>query len=318
MSGTLPAASLGNGSVLTTSEQVAAYKVAELVTLTRDGSPVGWPMGPDMAGQRLVFSTGYVFPAKARNAQRDPRVAVLYSDPTASGRSDADPMVLVQGRAEVFDQDLQANCDRYVAYLTRGSPLGPIFRIPGLRQLLVGYLTRIYIEVVPEREFIWPRTDPPPATLVASRPPSFVPGPATELPAEVLGWVTRYPRPPVLSFVDPSGWPAAVRVGATLQRDRIVLQGAVTSAEGAPVSLTFHQLTGNYRSNDAFMVRGHLDAAGALVPERVLGWTGTADDRGVGTGKALRMIFVDWRRQLHDRLRQEGRAVPRVRPVPKR
>ncbi len=38
----------------------------------------------------------------------------------------------------------------------RSTPMGNVFRIPGLRQLLVGNVTRIYIEVVPEREFIWP------------------------------------------------------------------------------------------------------------------------------------------------------------------
>ncbi len=304
--------------VITTGGQIGTYKVAELVTLAHDGSPVGWPMGPMLENGRPVFSTGYVFPAKARNAQRDPRVAVLYSDPTASGRTDDDPLVLVQGRATVLDQDLQANCDRYVAYLTRGSPLGTIFRIPGLRQLLVGYLTRIYIEVDPVRELIWPRSSPPPDVLVASRPASFTPGPAIVLPEAVLGWVVRYPRPPVLSIVDEAGWPAAIRVGATVQRDRIVLQNPFRWVEGAPVSLAFHQLTGNYRSNDAFLVRGHLDASGALIPERVVGWTGSTDDRGVGTGKALRMMFIDWRRELKTRLAREGRPVPRVRPAVKR
>lgn len=299
---------------LAAGEQIGTYRVAELVTVTRDGAPVGWPMAPEYQDGRLVFSTGYVFPAKARNAQRDPRVAVLYSDPTASGRSEADPLVLVQGRAVVLDQDLQANCDRYVDFLTRKSPIGALFRVPGLRQLAVGYVTRIYIEVTPEREYRWAREDPAPESFVAARPAAIAPGQPIELPAAVLGWVARYPRPPVLSFVDATGWPAAIRVGATLGRDRVRLERGVRAEEGAPVALTFHQLTGNYRSNDAFMIRGHLDSKGALVPERVVGWTGTADDRGVGTLKSLRMLFVDWRRDLGERLAREGRPAPRVRP----
>lgn len=307
-----------NFGVLASRAQIAAYRVAEVVTLTRDGSPVGWPLTPELEGSRLAFSTGYVYPGKARNAQRDPRVAVLYSDPTASGRTDADPLVLVQGRCEVLDNDLQANTERYVAqHIRTASPLAPMLRIPMLRQLLVGYLTRIWMEVVPEREISWPRTGIPPASLVASRPESFTPGPGIHLPVEVSGWLSRYPRPPVLSFVDPTGWPAATRVAATMGRDRILLDRTVVWTEGAPVSLTFHQLAGNYRSNDAFLVRGHLDERGALVPERLVGYGGTSDDKGVGSAKLLRLLFVDFRRDLKRKLEQEGRPVPRVRPPAK-
>jgi hypothetical protein len=307
-----------NAAVLASRDQIDAYRVAEFVTVARDGSPVGWPLNPDLEGDRLVFSTGYVYPGKARNAQRDPRVAVLYSDPTASGRSDADPLVLVQGRCEVLDEDLQANTERYVAqHIRTASPLAPMLRVPVLRQLLVGYLTRIWMEVVPEREFSWPRTGTPPAPLVASRPATYTPGPGIQLSEPVRGWVSRYARPPVLSFVDATGWPAATRVGATMGRDRVLLDRTFESVEGAPVSLAFHQLTGNYRSNDAFLVRGYLDATGALVPERVVGYGGTADDRGVGSTKLLRLLFVDLRRELERKLEQEGRPMPRVRPPPK-
>lgn len=307
-----------NDAVLADRDLVRAYRVAEVVTLARDGSPVGWPLAPELEGDRLVFSTGYVYPAKARNAQRDPRVAVLFSDPTASGRTDADPLVLVQGRCEVLDEDLQANTERYVAqHLRARTPLAPMLKVPGLRQLLVGYLTRIWMEVTPERELSWPRTGTPPASLVASRPPGYVPGPAIELSDAVRGWVSRYPRPPVLSFVDATGRPAATRVGATMERDRIILDGMVESVDGAPVSLAYHQLTGNYRSNDAFLVRGHLDANGLLVPERVVGYGGTADDRGVGSAKLLKILFIDLRRDLGQKLERDGRAVPRVRPPAK-
>jgi hypothetical protein len=308
-----------NVGLLASHSQIAAYRVAEFVTLAHDGSPVGWPLTPELEGNRLAFSTGYVYPGKARNAQRDPRVAVLYSDPTASGRTDDDPLVLVQGRCEVFDEDLQANTERYVAqHLRKTTPLAPMLRIPGLRQLLVGYLTRVWMEVIPEREISWPRTGMPPASLVASRPDAFTPGPGIQLPAEVKGWLSRYPRPPVLSFVDATGWPAATRVAATMSRDRIVLGPTFACAEGAPVSLTFHQLTGNYRSNDAFLVRGHLDEHGTLIPERIVGYGGTSDDRGVGSIKLLRLLLVDLRRDLKRKLEQEGRPVPSVRPPAKR
>lgn len=36
-------------------------------------------------------------------------------------------------------------------------------------------------------------------------------------------------------------------------------------------------------SNDSFMIRGHLDAAGNLIPEKVVSWQGSEADRGVGS-----------------------------------
>jgi hypothetical protein len=80
-----------------------------------------------------------------------------------------------------------------------------MLKVPMLRQLLVGYLTRIWMEVTPERELSWPRAGTLPPSLVASRPDSYTPGPAIQLLDTVRGWVSRYRRPPVLSFVDASG-----------------------------------------------------------------------------------------------------------------
>ncbi len=203
-----------NDAVLAARDQIDAYRVAEFVTLARAGSPVGWPLNPDLEGDRLVFSTGYVYPAKARNAQRDPRVAVLYSDPTASRRTDADPLVLVQGRCEVLDADLQANTERYVAqHIRTASPLAPLLKVPMLRQLLVGYLTRIWMEVVPERVLSWPRTGSPPRVArcessghvhARSRAPAAGPGHKVgfALPASA-GPVVR--RRDGLAGRDPSG-----------------------------------------------------------------------------------------------------------------
>jgi hypothetical protein len=71
--------------VLTRQDIIGSYKVAELVTLARDGSPECWPLAPDFERGGLVFSTGYMYPTKAHNARRMPRVAALFSDRTASG-----------------------------------------------------------------------------------------------------------------------------------------------------------------------------------------------------------------------------------------
>jgi hypothetical protein len=274
--------------VLTQRDIVSSYRVAEFVTLARDGSPVCWPLFPDYKGGRLIFNTGYMYPAKARNVQRNPRVAALFSDPTASGRSDDDPMVLVQGLAEVFDQDLQKNTERYVDQLLQK---GPVFfrlglRIPRLRQLMVGYLARIWVEVIPRCEWVWERKNILPEPLQnASCPDSFTPKPGIKLPQEVFAWLPRYTRPPVLAFVDRAGWPAAVRVETEVGSDQITLESDFEASQGAPACLTYHRLVGNYRANDAFLIRGHFDKASRFIPEKVVGYGGTQDDRGVGSLK---------------------------------
>lgn len=306
-----------HGPALSRPDIVGAYRVAEFVTLARDGSPVCWPLFPDYDGGRLLFNTGYVYPTKARNARRNPRVAALYSDPTASGRSDRDPLVLVQGLAQVFDQDLQGNTERYVDQLLQKGP--PFFqlmlRTPWLRQRLVGYLARIWIEVTPRREYVWALDSAPPDALrSASRPDSFSPGPAIALPDALFTWLPRYGRPPVLSYVDGDGWPAMRRARATVERDHIRIEGGPEAPDGAPACLTYHRLVGNYRANDAFLIRGHFDGKGRLIAEKVVGYGGTDDDRGVGSLKLMRKLF-GFRAQLVRQLREEGRSVPVVRPT---
>jgi hypothetical protein len=299
---------------ITRRDIVGGYRVAEFVTVARDGSPVCWPMLPDLDRDRISFSTGYTYPAKARNAQREPRIAALFSDPTATGRPETDPLVLVQGIAEVFDHDLQRNTDRYVNQLLRkGSAMSLLLRVPLLRQFMVGYLARIWIEVTPAQEYVWRRGDSPSDALRrASRPASFSPGAKIALPDDVFTWLPRYTRPPVLSYVDATGWPAATRVEATIGRDHIEIESELEPSEGAPACLTYHRLIGNYRANDAFIIRGHFDAAGRLIPEKVVGFGGTRDDRGLGSLKVMLYLW-DLRKQLKAQMEKEGRKLPVVR-----
>lgn len=298
---------------------VSSYRVAEFVTLARDGSPVCWPMLPGFERGRLLFSTGYMYPTKARNARRDPRVAALFSDPSASGRSDDDPIVLVQGLAEVFDQDIQRNTERYVDQLMRKSPAFRLMlSIPWVRQAMAGYLARIWIEVTPTRERVWERHSAPPVALrEVGRPAAFVPGPGIALPERALRWARRYARPPVLSYVGPDGWPAITRVEAALHPGHVDIRSDLMSVEGAPACLTYHRLIGNYRANDAFLIRGHFDGDGRLIPERLVGYGGMSDDRGVGSLKLLRAMR-DWGERLPAKLAREDRSAVVVRPSPQR
>ncbi|MBI4926689.1 MAG: pyridoxamine 5'-phosphate oxidase family protein [Anaerolineae bacterium] len=296
---------------------LSAYRVAEFVTLAHDGSPVCWPLAPDFKGGRLHFSTGYTYPAKARNARRNPRVAVLFSDPTASNRSETDPQVLVQGLAEVFDQDLQRNTERYVDQLLRKGPvmLRLILRLPILRQALVGYVTRIWIEVQPRQEYVWAHGQMPPGSLsFAIRPSSYSPGPGIKLSQEVFKWLPRYPRLPVLAYIDQAGWPAMTRVQAIVKSDHITFESEMEAQAGAPACLTYHRLVGNYLANDAFLIRGHFDGAGKLIPEKVVGYGGTSDDHGVGSVKIM-LMMLKFRTQLAIQMKDQGRPLPIVRPT---
>ncbi len=297
---------------------INAYRVVEFVTLTRDGAPVCWPMSPGFEHGKITFTTGYMYPSKARNAQRNPHVCALFSDPSGTNRSDVDPLVLVQGHAEVFDQDLQRNTERYVDWLIQNTP--PVFatmlRIPLLRQMWIGYLTRIWLEVTPESEHVWKRNAPPPNRLSAIRPAEFTPRESIKLHDNVRSWARNYVRPPVLSWVTSDGYPAAARVQADLADDRIAIQGGPQAEQGAPGALLFHHYRWTFYSplTSGFLIRGHFDASGDLMPERVLGFGGTSDDRGIGSLKVTRLLVLDYRRQLQAQLAREGRPVPRARP----
>ncbi len=144
-------------------------------------------------------------------------MAALFSDPTASGRSDDDPLVLVQGLAEVFDQDLQRNTERYVDQLLRKGPLTfrLMLRTPGLRQLMVGYLARIWIEVTPRKNMSGGVSQMPPEPLrIATALLPSHPGRVSSSHRRCLSGCQRYPRPPVLAYIDKAGWPAMIRVQA--------------------------------------------------------------------------------------------------------
>jgi hypothetical protein len=76
------------------------YRTCELVTVGRDGVPVAWPAVCSVApaGDVVTLTTSIALPVKALNVRRDPRVALLFSDPTGTGRDDL-PQVLLRGTA---------------------------------------------------------------------------------------------------------------------------------------------------------------------------------------------------------------------------
>src|SRR3954449_9975076 len=99
-----PAPSGGSDLPEEVEEVFRRFFTCELSTLSRDGTPVTWPVGalwhPDR--QCFLISTSVGLPQKALNIRRDPRISMLFSDRTGSGLTDP-AAILIQGRAEAPD-----------------------------------------------------------------------------------------------------------------------------------------------------------------------------------------------------------------------
>jgi hypothetical protein len=75
------------------------YYTCEFTTLARDGSPVTWPVSPMLLTDgRFIAGTSIGLPQKASNIRRNPKVSLLFSEPTGSGVAEPGA-VLIQGDA---------------------------------------------------------------------------------------------------------------------------------------------------------------------------------------------------------------------------
>lgn len=266
------------------------FVTTELTTIDVGGRPVTWPVTPFYrAGDpRIDVTTGIGWPRKARDAERNPRVSLLFSDATGSG-IDRPSMVLVQGLAEVDDKDLEANRERYArdaaAKLGGGRAGGP--PPEGLQRRFDWYYTRIYLHVLPQRVLVWRGGDVgmEPQLLLDERPgPSGPPQPPRRREPErgprdrrIREMGRRYDSA-VLSFVDDAGYPFSVRVpvGADRRGHAVHIDEepvGVDLREG-PVCLTAHDHEEALRWQRNFQVRGDLErtASGGwvVVPRRIV------------------------------------------------
>ena len=130
------------------------FITCELTTIDACGRPITWPVTPFYrpGDAHISVTTGLGWPKKARDARRNPKVALLFSDPTGSDIAQPS-MVLVQGWAEVDDHDLDANRERYLR--ESAAKLGRRSGAPAPGARFDWYFTRIYIHVRPERVQIW-------------------------------------------------------------------------------------------------------------------------------------------------------------------
>jgi hypothetical protein len=270
------------------------FITTELTTLDRHGHPITWPVIPyySAGGPCIDVTTGLGYPRKANDARRNPKVSLLFSDPTGSGL-ERPPMVLVQGIADVDDRDLDANRERYARESAAKLPGAERSQPPKfLRRFFGWYYTRIYVHVRPERVYVWPGGD------VAQEPDLYdshleevrsghdeEPDVPHERPAGgAVAWdgrldeLARGYSSAVLTFVAPDGFPFSVRVPIAVDpQAKLVRIGA--APVGSPLQpgiacLAAHEHDEGFTWQRNFHVRGDLveDERGwAIMPHKLVG-----------------------------------------------
>ncbi len=139
------------------------FRTCEMSTLARDGSPITWPTLPFWRPEEGCFliTTSIGLPHKAFNIRRNPRVSLLFSDPTASGLT-SPPAVLVQGDAEAPDEvetTLEGFEEEMRRALRRQPAGGKYSGNPLTRYLFDWYYMRLMIHVTPRCILWWPAGD---------------------------------------------------------------------------------------------------------------------------------------------------------------
>ena len=268
------------------------FITTEYTTVDRRGQPITWPVTPyyEPGAECIDVTTGLGYPKKADDAAANPKVALLFSDPTGASMSDP-PTVLVQGTGAVDDRDLDANRERYTRESVEKLAAAKSMLPPGpIQRLFDWYFKRIYVHVRPERVYVWRAGAKEPELLDAhleevrsghnEEPDAPHPGPRAKEPVwdsriEELG--QRYDSA-VLSIVAPDGFPFSVRVPVEVDRQagKIRIGGP---PPGLPLSpglacLTAHDHAPDFAWQRNFQVRGDLiddGEAWSLVPSKLIG-----------------------------------------------
>ncbi|WP_309238507.1 pyridoxamine 5'-phosphate oxidase family protein [Actinoplanes aureus] len=254
---------LSPGSALVA--DIDAYRTCEFATLTKSGSPVAWPTsGMVTADGTFLLTTSLGYPQKAINVRRDGRVALLFSNPTASGLPQPD-QILVRGVATCPDEvytEPSGDLERLWKRLMERQPSSQAYLDWPMTRLTDFYYMRLLITVTPTE--VVRRTLPDPSGSSAALATSGLLG------APVLATFESA----VLTAVDEAGAPVLVRTTVTAADGgyRVAVPADVPVAAG-PAGLLVHRhdelLSKLYNAS----VRGELvaDEQGWLLkPERLV------------------------------------------------
>lgn len=143
------------------------YFTSELATRSKRGVNICPVMHLyDGEWKRIIVTTSIAYVRKAENLRRDPRAALLFSDPTGSGLENHG-VVLVQGLAKVYDEDPEAlwkeftrnpeSMDRYTRPPKTEIVIASLLKLGSwpASKLMDWYLRRIVIEIDIERVYAW-------------------------------------------------------------------------------------------------------------------------------------------------------------------
>jgi hypothetical protein len=270
------------------------FITTEYTTVDAGGQPITWPLTPYYRpGDPCIdVTTGLGYPKKADDSSANPKVAMLFSDPTGSGLDDP-PMVLVQGTAEVDDRDLDANRRRYEREALEKIPAAKEMSPPDfMKRFLAWYYTRIYMHVRPERIYSWPGRD-------VTREPQLWDAHMEEVRSgrdeeqeseqrRPVGGAARWDqrieelgrlhKTAALSFVAPDGFPFSVRVPLSVDTSAGLIR-LDTQPVGVPLApglacIAAHDHDERFTYQRNFQVRGDLverDGGWAVEPHKLVG-----------------------------------------------
>lgn len=142
-------------------EIVENFRTCELTTMSRDGSPQTWPVCALLLPDgRFLACTSIGLPQKALNIRRNPKVSMLFSEPTGSAVKNPGA-VLIQGVATAEDRivaDFEEDRDlsRLLERVSARQPAGTFMSSWLGRRLFPFYYMRISIYVTPYRGLHWP------------------------------------------------------------------------------------------------------------------------------------------------------------------
>lgn len=296
---------------------LSAASVTEFAYLTPRGEPLCWPVTPFWQPEREVLgiATGLAYPDKAHYARRHPQVSALFRD--------GDRHVLIQGRAVVLDEDLQANTDRYIREMRAKFRSARVALNPLLLPRLDFYLPRLWIEVNPVRVLSRSGAEPAPREAAPPRGGDGYQAGVEASDGEVQAlhrWVRRVGQA-VVTMVGDQGFPAVQRTRAWPEPDGSV---DLESAPGTgPAALTMHTLGLGGVRLDALLARGQVHRYGGqlrFLPRRVVGMFG----REPGSRAPFASIFPlsqlpragAFRATLTRELSRRGARLPELRLPP--
>ena len=135
-----------------------AALVADLSVIDSQGAPVTYPLLPLYDGELIYLTSSVLFSKKLDHLDRNPKVALSISDPTALPNVPFH-RATIQGDARVDDADIHHGWERVLPLWRAKEPA--IDKFFAQRVALPLFWERVVIEIVPRRAFLWSdgRTD---------------------------------------------------------------------------------------------------------------------------------------------------------------